>query len=86
MSTNVYCKLLKITVLLQNFLQHCKLFVQLEKRYHVFYKAKLKINNNIHKCNNNNTALYFLTSWTSLWKFMILIHFTSYSLQNKGTN
>jgi hypothetical protein len=32
------------------------------------------------------TQHYFLTSWNSLWKFKILIRFTSYSRQNKGTN
>ena len=72
--------------LFQNCLPHCKLFAQLDKRHHMFYKAKLTLNNNILKCHSNNTVLYFLTSWTFLCKFMILIRFTSHSRQNKGTN
>ena len=86
MSTDVLYRLLKIIVLFQNYLPHCKIFVQLDKRHHMFYKATLTLNSNILKYNSNNTATYFPTSWTSLWKFKILIRFTSYSHQNKATN
>jgi len=37
MSTDVLYRLLKIIVLFQNYLPHCKIFVQLDKRHHMFY-------------------------------------------------